>query len=188
VNESAQSLPLPTQLGGVSATVNGVAAPLYYVSSGQINIQIPYETAVSGKAQLTVSNAGQTASATFSVVAAAPGIFTGSNGAPVGVVNSARGSVITLYMTGDGAVSPALATGATPSSSTALANLPKPVQSTSVTVGNVPAVIQFIGITPGLTGVTQINVQIPSSAPTGAQPVVVTVGTASSPSATITVN
>jgi len=36
-------LPLPSLHAGVSATVNGVAAPLYYVSPGQINLQVPYE-------------------------------------------------------------------------------------------------------------------------------------------------
>jgi uncharacterized protein (TIGR03437 family) len=41
VTESAASTPLPTELGGTSVTVGGVAAPLFYVSPGQINLQIP---------------------------------------------------------------------------------------------------------------------------------------------------
>ena len=44
VTRSANSTPLPLDIAGVSATVNGVSAPLYYVSPGQINVQVPYET------------------------------------------------------------------------------------------------------------------------------------------------
>src|ERR1044071_8677590 len=44
----AQTLPLPTNLGGVQITVGGVAAPLYYVSSSQINFQVPFEAPISG--------------------------------------------------------------------------------------------------------------------------------------------
>src|SRR6202042_1019690 len=58
---SANTLPLPGQLAGVSATINGVDAPLYYVSSTQLNIQIPYETPVNAPVTLQVTNNGQTA-------------------------------------------------------------------------------------------------------------------------------
>jgi uncharacterized protein (TIGR03437 family) len=34
---------LPTTLSGVSVMINGVAAPLYYISASQINLQIPWE-------------------------------------------------------------------------------------------------------------------------------------------------
>ena len=42
--QSAGTIPLPQYLAGFEASVNGVTAPLYYVSPGQVNIQIPYET------------------------------------------------------------------------------------------------------------------------------------------------
>lgn len=54
---AAASLPLPLSLAGVSASVNGVPAPLYFVSTGQINIQVPYETGA-GNAVLGVNNNG----------------------------------------------------------------------------------------------------------------------------------
>ena len=41
LDASAPSLPLPSSLGGVSVLVNGVAAPVLYESSEQINFQIP---------------------------------------------------------------------------------------------------------------------------------------------------
>jgi len=56
-----------------------------------------------------------------------------------------------------------------------------------VTIGGVEATIDFIGITSGLAGVTQINVQIPNGIPTGSLPVVVKVGGAASAPATITI-
>ena len=45
---SNSGVPLPTSLGGVQVLVNGMPAPLYYVSPGQINFQIPYEAPLLG--------------------------------------------------------------------------------------------------------------------------------------------
>src|SRR5689334_4361432 len=39
---TAQSVPLPSKLGDVTVTVGGIAAPLLYVSAGQVNALIPY--------------------------------------------------------------------------------------------------------------------------------------------------
>jgi len=186
ITGSAPRVPLPTSLGGVSATINGVIAPIYYVSPGQLNLQIPYETVVNSNATLVLSNNGQTTSTTFRAAAAAPGIFV-SNGAPVPTTTAAHNAVATLYITGDGAVSPTLATGATPAPSTAATNLPKPTQSVSLTVGGIAATIQFVGIPAGLVGVTQINYVVPNSVAAGAQPVIVTVGGVASAAATLTV-
>jgi len=173
---SAVTVPLPAKLVGVSATINGVTAPLYYVSPGQLNIQVPYETPANSTVTLVVNNNGQTASANFRVAPAAPGIFADSSGAPVPNGSAARGQIVTLYITGDGAVSPQLSTGAAPAAGTATANLPKPTQPVTLTVGGVPASIQFIGIPSGLAGVTQINYQVPSQSAIGTASVVVTVG------------
>jgi uncharacterized protein (TIGR03437 family) len=187
VTQSASSLPLPLSTGGVAVLVNGTAAPLYYVASGQLNVQIPYETTVNSSAVLSVNNNGQVTTQSFQVAAAAPGIFTDSTGALVPTATAARGQEIAFYITGAGAVSPAIPTGAAPAASTALADLPKPVQPTSVMIGGVTANIDFIGIPAGLTGVTQINVQVPTGISTGAQAVVVTVGGIASAAATITI-
>jgi uncharacterized protein (TIGR03437 family) len=64
--------------------------------------------------------------------------------------------------------------------------LPKPKLPVTVYVANLPAQIAFIGITPGIVGATQINYIIPSKAPLGVQPVVVTVGGVPSPPVFIT--
>jgi uncharacterized protein (TIGR03437 family) len=184
---SAASLPLPSALAGVHATVNGVTAPLYYISSTQLNIQVPYETAT-GTATLTIDNNGQTASTTFAVGAAAPGIFTDVNGTVVPFGNASRGDTITLFITGAGAVSPAVATGAGPSSSATVEQLPAPLLNTTVTVGGVRAPLTFVGIPWALAGVVQINYTVPATAPTGTQQVIVNVGGVSSAAAKLVVN
>jgi uncharacterized protein (TIGR03437 family) len=100
---------------------------------------------------------------------------------------AASGQEVAFYITGAGAVSPAVPDGAAPATSTAIANLPMPSGRTTVTIGGAEATIDFIGIPWGLVGVTQINVQVPNGIPLGPQPVVVTVGGAASAPATITI-
>jgi uncharacterized protein (TIGR03437 family) len=173
---TAGSVPLTVSMVGVNAAVNGVAAPLYYVSSSQVNLQIPYETPANGTATLQIYNNAQAASVTFPVVAAAPGIFTDSTGAIIPNGSSSHGQVATLFLTGVGAVNPPIPTGAAPDPSTPIANLPAPAQTTIMTVGGFGTPIDFIGIPPGLVGVTQINFEIPSGVGTGPQSVVVKVG------------
>ena len=183
----APTVPLATQASGVSVTIGGVNAPLYYVSPVQLNVQIPYETRVNQSVILTVNNNGLTGSITFTVAAAAPGVFTSASGTVVPVAAAARGAVVSLYITGAGAVSPAVATGAAPAAGASRAQLPAPVLATTVSIGGVAAPTQFVGIPTLLVGVVQINVTIPLTAPLGPQPVVVTVGGIASAPATITV-
>jgi uncharacterized protein (TIGR03437 family) len=183
----ASSVPLPVQASGVSVAIGAVSAPLYYVSPGQLNVQIPYETPVNSPVILTVTNNGRTATTTFTVASAAPGLFTDANGAIVPVATVTRGGVLTVYLTGTGAVSPAIATGAAPAAGTPAAQLPAPVQLTTVSIGGVPAPVLFDGIPTALVGVTQINVLVPTTAPLGTQPVVVVTGGIASAPATITV-
>ncbi len=185
--QAASAVPLPFTMNGVAATINGVAAPLYYVSAGQINLQIPYETAANSNALLSVNNNGKVATKSFAVGSTAPGIFVDQNKAPVPSTSAARGQTITLFITGAGVLTPQLATGAAPSAQTALANLPRPAQNASVTVAGINAPIAFIGDTPGLVGVVQINYQVPANVPTGTQPVVVSIGGVASQSALLTV-
>jgi uncharacterized protein (TIGR03437 family) len=159
---------------------------LYFVSPAEIIVQIPYETA-SGSAQLTVNHSGQVVSKTLTVSAAAPGIFTDQNRAPIPNATAGSGDVVSLYVTGTGAVVPAVANGDAPASSVAATDLPKPTQVTSVTVGGQAASIKFIGIPWNLVGVLLINYQVPSGLVAGVQPVIVTIGNVSSPAANLTI-
>jgi len=184
---SATNVPLPDQLGGVSVTINGLSAPLYYVSPSQLNVQVPYGFSTGSNVSLVVNNNGQTATRSFTLSSAAPGIFTNAAGALVPENTAVPGQTISLYITGAGAVSPSIATGASPAEGTPIAGLPVPVQNALVMIGSEVASIQFIGIPAGLVGVVQINVLIPSTTPAGAQSVVVGIGGVMSVPATLTI-
>jgi uncharacterized protein (TIGR03437 family) len=172
---SAPGTPLPLTLLGVSATVNGVTAPLYSIAPGQVTLQIPYETSA-GIAVLGLNNNGQVASYLVPVAVTAPGFFTTRGDLLTPSSTGNPGQSMTAFITGDGDVTPFLATGATPSSSTSVPNLPGPRLPVTVTVAGTKATIQFAGIASGLVGVTQINFTIPKSTPLGLQPVVVSLG------------
>jgi uncharacterized protein (TIGR03437 family) len=186
----AGSLPLPLAMQGVSVTVNGVPAPLLYVSPEQINIQIPYETGA-GTAVVGVDNNGQVAAYSFPVAPSGPGIFPNAFIDPAGaaVTSAPRGGILTLFITGDGDASPPVTTGAPPPADTPVASLPAPRFPVTVTVGGVPAATPFlfIGVPTWSVGVTQINFMVPPGAPLGPQPVVVTAGSVASAPATLTV-
>ncbi len=177
--KQAASAPLPLTIDGVSATVNGVPAPLFYVSPSQLNLQVPYETAA-GTAVLGVNNNGLVSSFSFQVKAAGPGIFTGNSGGLTPFSSARPGDSLVMFITGEGDTSPALDTGAPPASGTPLNQLPAPRQPLTMTVGGIPVTPFFVGIPYGLVGVTQINFTVPRNAPNGVQPVVVTVGGVSS--------
>ncbi len=187
VTQSASSVPLPLSVSGTEVLVNGVAAPLYYVSPGQLNVQIPYEVNVGSEAVVSINNNGQVTTQAFPVAAAAPGVFTNSSGALVPTPSAVIGQELAFYITGAGAVQPAIADGAAPASSTALADLPAPTANVTVTIGGANAPIDFIGIPWGLVGVTQINVTVPNGIAAGAQPVVVTAGGVVSAPATVSI-
>ncbi len=181
--QSAASIPLPQFLAGFEAWVNNVPTPLLYVSPNQVNLQIPYETAV-GTTQLVIGNPYENSDPyPLQIAAAGPGIFTFLDGTINPFPSGARNQTVTLFITGDGAVRPSVTTGDTP----AAGIVPKPRLAVTVTVGGVAATTTYVGIPSWSVGVTQINYTIPQTAPTGRQPVVVTVGTASSPPAYINV-
>jgi uncharacterized protein (TIGR03437 family) len=185
--ESASSVPLPVSMAGVAATVNGVEAPLFYVSPTQLNIQVPWQTPVNSPATLTIDNNGQIITRTFQTGPASPGIFADQTNTIVPNNGATPGQTTTLYMTGFGAVTPAVATGSTPAAGT-----PPAPQSVTVTVNGVPAsttcsAFCFVGIPSWAVGVLQINFEVPSGIPAGRQPVVVSVNGLSSVAAYINI-
>jgi uncharacterized protein (TIGR03437 family) len=173
--------PLDYSVAGVTATVNGRPAPILYASPGQIDIQIPF-AAGAGPAVLGIDNNGQVAGFPIQLANASPGIFADAGGNVAGQATVQQGGLATLYITGAGEVAPELKTAyAAPVAGIQL------VQPLSVTVGGVPAFIQYAGLAPGLVGLAQVNIIVPASVPVGAQPVVVTAGGIASAAATLTV-
>lgn len=181
--QSAGVVPLPTTLGGVTATIGGTATPLYYVSPDQINLQVPYGMSA-GAVTLRVTYNGQTATTALTIAATAPGIFTFGNGGPVPDQMARRGQTITLYTTGEGTATPTLVTGSLPNSTTT----PRPSGTVAVTVGGIPATIAYLGVPPWAIGVTQVNYTIPANAPLGVASVVVTVGGVASAPVLLAIN
>src|SRR5665213_3356872 len=94
------------------------------------------------------------------------------------------GQTLVGFITGDGDVTPSLATGATAAPGTPVNQLPHSRQALSMTIGGENATVVFSGIVSGLIGVTQVNFTIPSDLKPGPQPVVIAVGGVSS----VTVN
>jgi uncharacterized protein (TIGR03437 family) len=183
-SQEAPRVPLPLKMQGISATVNGVSAPLYYVSEAQVNLQIPYETGL-GPAVLAINNGGQVAALPIRISVSAPGLSTLSDNTVA--ATGKAGDIVVVYMTGEGDLRPTLATGAAPSASTSLSQLPRPRQPVSVTVAGAPATIAFAGIPSGLAGVAQVNFTIPPGTASGPQPLVIKVGDAVTQTATILV-
>lgn len=194
VTASASAFPLPTSLGGASVTIGGASVPLLYASPAQINFQVPSALAA-GNATLVVGGpGGASASFTFAVTSSAPAIFqyganhaVAQNGAST-VVNAstasaASGSIVTVYLTGIGAVDNAVADGS-PTPTSPLSNA---TAAYSATIGAASASIQFLGLTPGFAGLAQADIQVPTL-PSGDYPLVITVGGYIGASAVISVS
>jgi uncharacterized protein (TIGR03437 family) len=180
-----------TSLSGVQITFNGTPAPLIYVSSSQINAVVPYQVAGANAVTAQVTYNGQTSNALqLAPGPAAPGIFTytGSGFGQAAMLNqdnsyctagnpAAKGSWVVMYLTGEGQTNPGGVTGKVTGISSSGPLTPQPALPVAVTIGGQPANIMFYGEAPGIvSGVMQLNVQIPMTAPSGAVPLSVTVG------------
>ncbi len=165
---------LPINLGDVNVFFGGVLAPLFYVSSGQINVQVPYEVATAGTTAISIQVAGAESDRIgVSVLPGTPGIFQIPGTAQAIVVNqdgnlnspqapAPRGTVVTIYATGQGAVSPPVETG----KGAALSPLSGASNVTAM-VGGMPARVLFGGMTPGFVGLLQVNAEIPAGVTPG---------------------
>ena len=183
--EENKLIPFRLTMQGVSVTVNGIAAPLYYVSPTQLNVQIPYETTL-GTAVLGINNNGKVTSFEFPVTVAGPGIYADLNTALVPSSTGQQGQALASFITGAGLLSPTEPSGAAPPDYLPVDWLPLPALPVTATVGGVPADIEWVGVPSWAVGTTQVNFKIPMTAPTGPQPLVITVGDV--PSAPVTLN
>lgn len=186
-----------TQLAGTTVLFNGTAAPVIYSSATQVGAVVPY--AVPGNsAQVVVQYQGlSTTPVSVPLAATAPGIFTadGSGRAAAAVVNqdgspnsrgtpAKPGSLVTFLATGAGVTTPPGVDGRVTTTVS-----PKPLAPVTVTIGGVPATVQYAGEAPNqIAGVIQVNVSVPGNLSQGALPLVLTLGNASSqPGVTISV-
>jgi len=179
---------LSTSAGNTQVLFDGVSAPVVYASDKQTSVMVPYQVAGRPTTSVIVQYQGvQSTPLVYNVQAAVPGIYTQNfqGTGPGAILNqdgvtgngpgtpAARNSVVSVYMTGEGQTSPGGTTGAI-----APVNVPvpwkQPLLKATATVANLPAVVQYYGSAPGLvSGVMQVNVQIPASTPSGAVPIVI---------------
>jgi uncharacterized protein (TIGR03437 family) len=193
-----------TSLGGVSVTIDGQNAPLIYVSANQISAQVPYEATVGANKQVSLTNgANPAATATVTIAATSPGIFTadGSGAGQAAALNYSAatteytlnsstnpakiGDTVLLYLTGEGNYNAAPLSGVALASNTGYiipaslsSNLPQVNPLPTVTIGGANATVAYAGpIVGSILGVLQMNVVVPTGSATGAAvAVAVTIG------------
>jgi uncharacterized protein (TIGR03437 family) len=183
------SLPLPPQLGSTLVLVSGVQLPVLYVSENQVNVFIPYELAVNSPHQLIVQRANAiSVPVPIAIFENQPAILaTAGNGAGQGhiyrITNAGEqvladaaspakaGDTLVIYSVGLGPVNPSLKSG-----DPAPLSLEPITGTAAVTIGGVPAAVAFAGLTPGFSGLYQLNVTVPAGIAPGNQvPVTVSV-------------
>jgi uncharacterized protein (TIGR03437 family) len=190
---------LPPAIDGVSVSVGNKPAYVYFVSPGQINVLTADVGA--GAAPVVVTTPGGTSNSFLTNVAAtAPAFFLwagkyavatrnsdGSYAVPNGTfpglttTPAKPGDVILLWGTGFGPTNPTTAPGITTPGD--------PVRFTAspvtITIGNIQTNVIYSLLAPNFAGLYQIAITVPDNAPNGDQPVVATVGGASSPATTL---
>lgn len=158
----ATTTPLPTALDGSSVYVNGIAAPLFFVSAGQINYQIPEGTAGGPAQVVVVAKDGTISQGTVNVTPTAPGVFTrlaNGKGAPSAVASTDNGTTFTIAMSNaDGTPVEVSAGNVIVLFGTGLRFKSGDVTATA---GGVSATPSFVGVQ-GLVGVDQVNLTIPA--------------------------
>ena len=199
VNLATKEIPLPTALGDSCLTVNGVAVPMLFVSSTQINGQLPFN--VDGRATMTLRTPGGISDNFYLTInPAAPSIFrSGSAGPMTGlatVVRDANGEYvtptnpilpndsITIYATGLGRTDPPLDAGLPAPNDVLLQAINQPV----VTLGGTQMAVSYAGLAPGMVGVYMINAKAALRVPTGLSiPLVIDQGNGASTTLTVRV-
>lgn len=196
VTEAVRSTPdlqgtLPAVLAGTRVFFDGTAAPVISVAPGQVSAIVPYTLAGRNSAVVEIeSGVSRSTPVGVNLLSSAPGIFTadasgrgqaaalnqnGSRNSPGSPAQ--KGSVVTLFLTGEGITDPPGVAGRIASAP----DLPRPVLPVQVRIAGVSADVQFAAAAPGQAAVMQLNVLIPENAPSGdAVPIVVNVGGGSS--------
>jgi uncharacterized protein (TIGR03437 family) len=172
---SATTIPLPSKLNATSVLIGGMLAPLYYVSPGQINAQVPFELAAGNQYQVIVNANGALSTPNpIQLSSVAPGVLgfatgqiiaTHLNGSLVlETTPAAPGEVIVFYVAGMGLTNQNVPSG-TASPST---NLAMPLVPPTLTLGGIAVTnVLFSGLTPTLVGLYQVDFQVPATAPNG---------------------
>ncbi|MGH9844295.1 MAG: hypothetical protein ACREEM_36695, partial [Blastocatellia bacterium] len=191
---SAQSLPLPTQLGGTSlriVDVNGAShqAPLFFVSAGQINYLIPDGVAM-GNAQIIVTSGnGAVSTGQSQIASASPALFTttyNGRGLPV-ALTTFDGVSYEPVVNADGSARPVnCGTPGRPNYLLLFGTGLRRAGNVKVRIGGLEVTPMFAGAQGSLAGLDQINVMLPPNAPAGMTNISISTGTGGSSVSNIT--
>ncbi len=181
---------LPFALGRTKVFFNGSPGAITAATANQINVFVPPSVLYAANPVTVAVEVDDAISLSVSVplAASAPGLFTadGSGSGQGAILNqdssinssahpAARGSIVSLFGTGEGLDSPQLPAGALVISTP----YPAPLNAATVSIGGQPAEVLYAGAAPLLpTGVFQINARIPESVSTGKVPVSISIGRA----------
>jgi uncharacterized protein (TIGR03437 family) len=194
----APNVPLPTILGDTSVTFNGLEVPLFYVSSGQINAQAPFDLPAGiVSIQVKRKQSGSVSDVrTPNIAVVSPGIFVIDQASRAGailhadnfslVTNNAParpGEYLLIYCTGLGSLKTPVTSGDRSPSEPPAETIDYP----TVSIGGLPANVNFSGLAPEFVGLYQVNVQIPIGVPAGNQPVQITINEVTSNTALVAV-
>jgi uncharacterized protein (TIGR03437 family) len=180
-SQPVTTLPLATDMSGTEVLIGGMLAPLYYVSPGQVNAQIPFELDPSRPYQVILSaNGALTTPDSVQLSPATPGLAAFSDGTLIAqhadgsVVSAAApavaGEYLVVYLAGMGCTNDMPPSGAASPSNP----LARPDIEPSMTINGEPYPILFAGLTPGMVGLYQVNFQVPAALPTGNLKLVIT--------------
>ena len=190
VEESSSATPLPLNLAGREVVVNDeTRAPLASLSAEQAAIQIPSQAPL-GAARLAIrtSDTGELIAGTsVNIASVSPGLFPASSrdrkilnqdDTPNSATSpGTKGSIIKLFGTGQGPLSPALGDGEAAPADSSVSTVAIPTAdgnacltrqpSVCVAIGNTFGEVQFSGMASGLVGIWELRVRVPMTAPTG---------------------
>ena len=181
----------PTMIGGVQVLFSGIAAPMIYASATQLSAVVPYEIP-SAYPSVRVEYAGETSNTDqVTLGVTAPGLFAqnASGSGPGAILNqdnslngparpAAQGSIVQVFMTGEGQTTPQGVTGALTTVTLPPPQVtPAPLAAIQILINGQPALYTYAGEAPGMVaGVMQLNVQIPAYAPSGPLSIQVSIG------------
>jgi uncharacterized protein (TIGR03437 family) len=188
----------PTALGGTAVTVGGQSAFVYYVSPGQVDVQVPSNAATGAQDVIVTTAGGASVSRSITIDSAEPGLLAPASflvggkqyvvalysdgttyvlppGAVSGITaqRAKPGDNITLYGIGFGPVIPDIPAGQVVGENNNLASAFK------LSFGGTPAAVTYAGLASGNVGLYQFDVTVPSVGASDLVPVTFTLGGAS---------
>ncbi|MFN7997529.1 MAG: S8 family serine peptidase [Bryobacteraceae bacterium] len=191
-SDQAIYLPLPVGLDNVAFSFDvpsaniSVPGRIYYVSPGQVNVQVPWE--LTGQSSATVKlmiGYNYSAEYTLPLATYSPGFFTYTLNTQyvaaaldlkyklISTTNPAvRGSTVQIYLNGLGPVNSQPASGSTGPQNANATTTATP----TITIGGQNATVSYSGLAPGYVGLYQVNAVVPDGISAGLQQITCSIG------------